>query len=237
MNLPTVLEMLKAGVHFGHQASRRHPKMDPFIFTKRNGVHIIDLEKTKEKLEATLAAVKKMAAEGKVILFVTTKPQAKEIVKEAAQNCGMPYLVDRWLGGLLTNFSEIKRLIDKYNRLKEEKATGELEKYTKKEQLQFTRELEKMEEKLAGLSNLSKLPDVVFIPALQREKTALEEAKKMKIAIVGVTDTNANPDDTDHFIPANDDAVNAIKMIVGLVGEAIKEGKAEQVKIAGQEKK
>ena len=180
MNLPTVLEMLKAGVHFGHQASRRHPKMDPFIFTKRNGVHIIDLEKTKEKLEATLAAVKKMAAEGKVILFVTTKPQAKEIVKEAAQNCGMPYLVDRWLGGLLTNFSEIKRLIDKYNRLKEEKATGELEKYTKKEQLQFTRELEKMEEKLAGLSNLSKLPDVVFIPALQREKTALEEAKKMK---------------------------------------------------------
>ncbi|PIZ95554.1 MAG: 30S ribosomal protein S2 [Candidatus Magasanikbacteria bacterium CG_4_10_14_0_2_um_filter_37_12] len=225
MKIPSLVEMLEAGVHFGHQMSRWHPKMKPFIFTERNGVHIIDLEKTSQKLEETLVAVTNMATEGKTILFITTKPQAREIVKEAAIDCGMPYLVERWLGGLLTNFDEIKKLIQKYVSLKEQQANGELERYTKKEQLRISKELEKMDGAIAGLVDLKKMPDVVFIPAVQREKTAVVEANKMDVPIVGVCDTNANPNKVDYVIPANDDAVNSIKMIVNLVAEAVKEGK------------
>jgi len=228
MKIPSILEMLQAGVHFGHQVSRWHPKMKPFIFTERNGVHVIDLEKTQSTLKTVLEDVKKLAAEGKVILFITTKPQAREVVKEAALDCGMPYLVDRWIGGLLTNFPEIKKLLKKYNQMKEEKASGELEKYTKKEQLDFTRELEKMSGYLEGISTLDKKPDYIFIPSLQREKTAVVEANKMKVPIISICDTNANPDKADYVIPANDDAVNAIKMMVELVGQAIKEGAANK---------
>ncbi len=228
--IPSVLEMLQAGAHFGHKASKRHPKMAPFIFTSRNEVNVIDLERTQEKLKEVLEAVKKMAAEGKVILFASTKPQAREIVKQAATDCGMPYLVDRWLGGLITNFSEIKKLINKYNKMKEEEKTGEWEKYTKKEQVDFAKQLVKMDKILSGLSGLTKLPDVLFVPAMQREKTAVLEANRMGVTVVAITDTNANPDKADYFIPANDDAVNSIKMMVELVAGAIKEGKAEAVK-------
>lgn len=227
IKLPSILEMLQSGVHFGHQISRRHPKMDPYIFGERNGVHVIDLEKTRVKLEEVLATVQKMATEGKIILFASTKPQAREIVKQAAIDCGMPYLVSRWLGGLITNFSELKKLIQKYNTMKTEQASGEWEKYTKKEQIDFAKKLETMHETLAGLSSLTKLPDALFIPALQREKTAVAEANKMNVAIIGVADTNANPNKATLVIPANDDAVNSIKMIVGLVAEAIKAGKVE----------
>ncbi len=230
IKLPSILEMLSAGVHFGHQVSRWHPKMKPFIFTIRNGVHVIDLEKTQEKMKETLEAVKKLAQEGKVILFVSTKPQAKALVKQAAIDCGMPYLVERWLGGLLTNYSELKKLIKKYNTMKEEQASGEWEKYTKKEQVNFAKELLKMDKSLTGLATLTKMPDVLFIPSLQREKTALLEANKMKVQVVGICDTNSNPDKTDYFIPANDDAVNAIKMLVNLVSEAVKEGRVEYEK-------
>ncbi len=234
MKIPSILEMLQAGVHFGHQTTRRHPKMDEYIFTKRNGVHIIDLEKTKSKAEETLAEIQKMAQEGKTILFVSTKPQAKEIVKEAAISCGMPYLVDRWIGGLITNFSEIKKLIARYNKLKEEQASGELEKYTKKEQIDIAKQLVKMDISLIGLAGLKKLPDALFIPSLQREKTAVTEATKMKVPVIGISDTNANPDKAHLFIPANDDAINSIKMMVNLVAEAVKEGVAKQEKIIGQ---
>ncbi len=232
MKIPSLVEMLEAGVHFGHQVSRWHPKMEQYIFTERNGVHVIDLEKTSKKLEETLAAVTNMAAEGKNILFITTKPQARETVKEAAIDCGMPYLVERWIGGLLTNFDEIKKLIQKYNTLKEQQSSGELERYTKKEQLRISKELEKMDKTLSGLVDLKKMPDVVFIPAMQREKTAVVEANKMNVPIVAVCDTNANPDKAAHIIPANDDAVNAIKMIVGLVAEAVKEGKKKAAEAA-----
>lgn len=227
MKIPSILEMLQAGVHFGHQVSRWHPKMKPYIFTDRNGVHVIDLEQTQVKLKETLETVKNLAAEGKVILFVTTKPQAREIVKEAAISCDSPYLVDRWLGGMLTNFDEIKKMIKKYNDLKEKQASGDLERYTKKEQLDFSKEIESMGSYLAGLSKLKKMPDVLFIPAIQREKTAVVEANKMNVTIVGIADTNANPEKVDYFIPANDDAVNAIRMMVNQVAEAIKEGNAE----------
>ncbi|MBU2542558.1 30S ribosomal protein S2 [Patescibacteria group bacterium] len=233
MKIPSILEMLQSGVHFGHQTTRRHPKMDQYIFTQRNGVHIIDLEKTKLVMEEVLAEIKKIASEGKIILFVSTKPQAKEIVRQAAIDCGMPYLVDRWIGGLITNFSEIKKLIAKYNKLKEEQVNGELEKYTKKEQIDFAKQIEKMDNSLAGLTNLKKLPDALYVPSLQNEKTAVTEANKTNVLVLGVADTNANPDKANYVIPANDDAIKAIKLITELVSVAIKEGVAMQEKTVG----
>lgn len=227
MGIPSILEMLQAGVHFGHQKSRWHPKMERFIFTERNGVHIIDLEKTQSQLESVLADVKKMASEGKQILFVSTKPQARQIVKDAAEACGMPFLVDRWLGGFLTNFAEIRKLIKKYMTLKEQQASGELEKYTKNEQVQIGKQLEKMDTYLGGLVTLSNQPDALFVPAVQREKTAMTEANRTGVAVIGVCDTNANPDNVQYVIPANDDAVKAIDMIVSLVRDAIIEGRKE----------
>lgn len=223
--IPSLLEMLQAGVHFGHQISRWHPKMKPYIYTERSGVHIINLEETQKQLTDVLKAVKEMAAEGKVILFITTKPQAKDIVKAAAIRAGMPYLVERWVGGLLTNFEQMKRLLKKYTGLKQEQADGTLERYTKKEQLRIAKELEKMDVTLGGLVSLQRMPDVLFVPSMQREKTAVTEANKMRVSIVGVCDTNANPDKADYVIPANDDAVNAITMIVNLVADAAAEGR------------
>lgn len=234
MQIPTLEQMLEAGVHFGHQVSRWHPKMKQFIFGERNGVHIIDLEKTQSQLEEVLAVVEQMAKDGKKILFVSTKPQAKDIVKAAAMNAGMPFLVDRWVGGLLTNFSEIKKLIKKFLTFQEQKASGELERYTKKEQLDIEREMEKMEAMIGGLVDLSDLPDAIFLPAFQREKTAFIEANKMHVPIIAVCDTNANPTKADYVIPANDDAVNAIDMIVTLVGDAAKRGVDARAKAQAQ---
>lgn len=222
--------MLQAGVHFGHKVSRWHPKMKPFIFTQRNQIHIIDLEATKAQLEKVLPEVKKMAADGKKILFVSTKPQAREIVKAAAKECGMPYLTDRWIGGMLTNFFEIKKLIRKYMSLVEQKEKGELGKYTKKEQLEIERQIEKMEKYLGGLTTLTRMPDALFVPAVQREKTAITEANRMSIPVVGICDANANPGKVAHVIPANDDAVKSIELMVSVVSGAIKEGAAEYEK-------
>ncbi|OGH58624.1 MAG: 30S ribosomal protein S2 [Candidatus Magasanikbacteria bacterium RIFCSPHIGHO2_01_FULL_33_34] len=227
MKIPSILEMLQAGVHFGHQSSRWHPKMEEYIFTERNGVHVIDLEKTKLKLEETLEAVRALAAEGKEVLFITTKVQAREIVKEAAISCDSPYLVERWVGGLLTNFDEMKKLFKKYNDIKEQKENGELERYTKQERSKILKDLEKMEKTLVGLAHLEEMPDVLFVPALQREKTAVMEANKTGVPIIGICDTNSNPDKAEYIIPANDDAVNSIRMMVNLIAEAVKEGKEE----------
>lgn len=225
--MPSLLELLQAGVHFGHQRSHWHPKMKPYIFGARGGVQIIDLEKTLVELEKTLAFVKGLAARGGVILFVGTKRQAREIVKTAAEKCGMPYLVERWIGGMLTNFPEVKRRLKKYHTLKEQAASGELEKYTKKEQLDIEKEIVKMDKYLSGITNLDKIPDALFIADMRTEKTAIAETKKTDITVVGVCDTNVNPLDADYIIPANDDAVNSIRIVVDLVGEAIAEGKAE----------
>lgn len=225
MKLPSILDMLQAGAHFGHQKSRWHPKMKPYIFTDRNGVHVIDLEKTQAKLQETLSAITKMVAEGKTILFVTTKPQARDIVRAAAIDCGMPFLTDRWIGGMLTNFPEIHRMINSYVSLKKQQEAGELGKYTKKEQIDINKKLEKQDESLGGLVALTKMPDAVFLPSLQREKTAVTEANKTGVTVIGVADTNANPHKADYIIPANDDAVKSITLMVQLVAEAVKEGK------------
>lgn len=227
MKQPTLLELLQAGVHFGHTTSRWHPKMADFIFGERNGVHIIDLEKTQAQLVEVLDTIRSMAADGKQILFVSTKPQAKTIVEEAAKACGMPYLVDRWIGGLLTNFPEIRKLVKKYMEQKQQQATGELEKYTKKEQLDIARDLEKKDLYLAGLATLEQLPDAIFVPAMQREKSTIVEANSVGVPVIGVCDTNANPTKAAYVIPANDDAVRSITLIVNLVRDAIAEGRQE----------
>ena len=225
--MPTLLEMLKAGVHFGHQKSRWHPKMEQYIFGVRNGVHIIDLEKTQEQLEKALNYVKNLAAKGQVILFVGTKRQAREITKAAAISCEMPYLVERWIGGLLTNFDEVKRRLKKYHNLKEMFASGEIEKYTKKEQVTMKKQLEKLDKYLIGLTSLDKMPDALYIADMRTEKTALAEAERTEVPTVAVCDTNVNPEQVNYAIPANDDAVNSIKLIVEIVAEAVKEGRKE----------
>lgn len=225
--LPTLLEMLKAGVHFGHQTSRWHPKMKDYIFGSRNGVHIIDLERTTQELEKTLDFVKTLATQGKVLLFVGTKHQARELVRQAAISCGMPYLTERWIGGLLTNFSEVKRRLKKYAELKEQFGTGEIERYSKKEQLMLKKKLDKMDKYLVGLTDLKEMPDALYIVDLRAEKTAVAEAGRMNVPMVAVTDTNVNPTKANYIIPANDDAVNSIKMMVNLVAEAVNYGRLE----------
>ena len=225
--VPTLLEMLQAGVHFGHQKSRWHPKMKQYIFGVRNGVHIIDLEKTQEELEKTLGYVKGLTSKGKLILFVGTKRQARDIVRNAAEKCGMPYLVERWIGGMLTNFEEVKRRLKKYHTLQEQVASGEIERYTKKEQLDLKRQLEKMDKYLAGLTKLERIPDALYIADLRVEKTAVAEAEKTNVPIVAVADTNTNPEKAAYIIPANDDAVNSIRMMADLISSAAAEGVAE----------
>ncbi|OGH94399.1 MAG: 30S ribosomal protein S2 [Candidatus Magasanikbacteria bacterium RIFOXYD2_FULL_41_14] len=225
--MPSLLEMLKAGVHFGHQKSRWHPKMKPFIFGVRNGVHIIDLEKTQEALTTALEYVKGLTANGKVVMFVGTKRQAQAILKSAAQACGAPYLTERWIGGFLTNFSEAKIRLKKFLTMRAEIESGEIEKYTKKEQLEIKKDLVTMEKYLSGVAGLTALPDALFIADMRDSKIAVAEALKTKVPIVGVCDTNVSPDNADYPIPANDDAVNSIKMVANLLAEAINEGKAE----------
>lgn len=224
--MPTLLEMLKAGMHFGHQSSRWHPKMKPFIYGERGGVHIIDVEKTQAQLEKALTFVTETAARGGSIVFVGTKRQAQPIVEEYAKACGMPYITTRWLGGTLTNFAQIQKLVRHYLDLKDKSAKGELKKYTKLEQLQFSREIEELEEKIGGLSTLTKLPDAIFILDARHEKTAVREAITMGITMVALVDSNVNPRGIKYVIPGNDDAIGSLSLVSKLIAEAVKEGKA-----------
>ncbi len=228
MKIPTIEEMLKAGMHFGHRTSKWHPKMEPYIFTQRNGVHIIDLVKSQKMLETALEFIKKMTAEGKVILFVGTKSQVKKPMKQMAEEAQVPYIVGKWLGGCITNFPIIKKSIKRYVDLVSQREAGKLKKYTKKEQLDFDREIEKLEARVGGLVNLTKIPDVLFVWDIKEEKTAVTEAKKKNIPVIAICDTNVNPKDINYIIPSNDDATKTIKLVLGKVKEAIEEGKAEK---------
>lgn len=225
MKIPTIEEMLKAGMHFGHRTSKWYPKMEPYIFTSRKGVHIIDLTKSQKHLEKALDYLKQSTAAGKTILLVGTKTQAKETIKKIAQETSMPYISERWPGGCLTNFSVIRNAIRKYKDLLEKKQTGKLEKYTKKERQEFDKEIARLELMVGGLANLTKLPEIIFIWDIKKEKTALAEAKKKSLKIVAICDTNANPTGIDYVIPANDDATKSVKLILNVVKEAIEEGK------------
>ncbi len=225
-HLPSLVDMLSAGMHFGHRSSRWHPKMEQFIHSERNGVHIINLEKTVEALEKALGFIRDTVAAGGTVLLVGTKEQAQSIVERTGKECGMPYVHRRWLGGTLTNFRMLREnLLGRYIDLKGKIERGELGKYTKKEQLEFVKKSQELEAKVGGFANLEKLPEAVFVLDLKTEATALAEALETKVPIVAVCDTNVNPDGVAYPIPANDDAVKSIEMIMALVAEAVKEGK------------
>jgi small subunit ribosomal protein S2 len=236
-NIPKLEEMLEAGLHFGHRTSYWHPKMEPYIFDARNNVHVIDLETTQTMLKDALDYVKRVASRGGKVLFVGTKSQAKPIIKKQAEECGMPYVTERWLGGTFTNFSQIKKSIDRLKKLKKQRDKGELRKYTKKERLLILREIEDMEEKIGGIQDLTSLPDAVFVADVRQERTAVEEAIHTGLKVVAVCDTNANPKGVDYIIPANDDAVKSIEMVTELVAEAVKEGRKANVKDAAKDQK
>lgn len=219
-----VLDMLKAGLHFGHQQSRRHPKMDPFIFTTRGGVSIINLEKTKTAINQAVAYAKDVVGSGGTILFVATKRQARDIVQQAAQTAGMPYVVDRWIGGLFTNFSQVHSLIVKLGTLKTQRASGDLQKYTKKEQLEFEEEIQRLDKLVGGLGSMDRLPQALIVIDIKSEKTAVQEANALKIPVIAMCDTNVNPANVQYPIPANDDATKAITYVCDVMVEAIAEG-------------
>jgi small subunit ribosomal protein S2 len=223
--IPSLEEMLKAGMHFGHQAQRWHPKMEPYIYAERGGIHIIDLEETQRLLKDAFEYLKGVVSRGGLVLFVGTKRQAQEpVVKEAAR-CGMPRVSARWLGGTLTNYGEVRKLIRRLKNLREQNDRGELKKYTKKEQLWFAREIEELTAKVGGIEGLERLPEVIFVMDLHTDKTAVREAKAMGIPVMAVCDTNTNPSAVDFIIPANDDASKSLNMIVRLAADAVIEGR------------
>ena len=221
----TIKQLLEAGAHFGHQTGRWHPRMKNYIFTKRNGIHIIDLEKTAVMLDKACDFIKDVIAQGDTILFVGTKKQAQESVQEEATRCGMYYVNQRWLGGMLTNFATIQARIDQLVRLEDQQARGELGRVTKKEILKIGEKIEHLNKQMGGFKEMTALPGALFIVDPTKERIALAEARRMGIPVVGIVDTNCNPDEIDHVIPANDDAIRAIKLICTKIADAVLEGK------------
>ena len=223
-------EMLDAGVHFGHLKKKWNPKMLPYIFMERKGIHIIDLNKTQEKLDEAAAALRSIAKSGRKILFVATKKQAKEIVQEAAKQVNMPFVTERWLGGMLTNFVTIRKSIKKKQSIEKLLGDGALNNITKKERLMLGRQQEKLDKVLGGIENLPRIPAALFLVDISHEHIALAEAKNLGIKTIGVVDTNSDPTKVDFAIPANDDATKSIQLITNYLVEAIKEGLAERKK-------
>ena len=216
---------LEAGVHFGHQTRRWNPKMAPYIFTERNGIYIIDLQKTVKKLEEAYMFVRDTAANGGEILFVGTKKQAGDSVKEEAERCGMHYVNARWLGGMLTNFKTIRRRIERLAQLRKMEEDGTFELLPKKEVVKLKLEIEKLEKFIGGIKNMSELPAALFIVDPKKEKIAVSEARKLGIPIVAIVDTNCDPDEVDYVIPGNDDAIRAIRLIASTMANAVTEGR------------
>jgi small subunit ribosomal protein S2 len=227
---------LEAGSHFGHQSKRWHPNMKPYIWQARDGVHIFDLAKTAEKLEEAAKAVKKLASEGKEIVFVGTKRQAKSIIKEEAERVGIPYINNRWLGGTITNWQQIKRSIDKLKDMQEKLEKGEYEKYTKKEVILIQREINRLKKIVGGIVNLKDVPAAIFIVDIKREDAAVKEAKMKDVEAFAIVDSNCSPEDIDYIIPANDDAVRSIKLIVSTMADAVADGKQIYEKKEGKKK-
>ncbi|MFQ5886268.1 MAG: 30S ribosomal protein S2 [Anaerolineae bacterium] len=225
MAVVTMKELLEAGVHFGHRTRRWHPKMRSYIFTERNGIHIIDLQQTISRLEEACEKVKEVASEGGTILFVGTKKQGQESIASAAESCGMPYVNGRWLGGTLTNFRTIRQRIDYLLDLEARYARGDFEGLSKKEALGIEREIARLNRRLGGIKAMVRLPDIVFIVDIRREDIAVKEAHRLGIPIVAMVDTNCDPDPIDFIIPANDDAIRAIRLMCDKIAEAIQEGR------------
>jgi small subunit ribosomal protein S2 len=230
----TIKQLLEAGAHFGHQTGRWHPRMKNFIFTKRNGIHIIDLEKTAVMLDQACVFVRDSVAEGGTILFVGTKKQAQESIEEEALRCGMYFVNQRWLGGMLTNFATIQARVDQLVRLEDQQSRGEFGRLTKKEVLKIGEKIERMNRQMGGFKEMTDLPAVMYIVDPTKEKIALAEAKRMGIPVVAIVDTNCNPDEIDHPIPANDDAIRAIKLISSKIADAVLEGKSGITEMAAE---
>ena len=225
-------QLLEAGVHFGHQTRRWNPKMATYIFTERNGIYIIDLQKTVKKLEEAYFFVRDMAASGESILFVGTKKQAQDAIKEEAERCGQFYVNARWLGGMLTNFKTMRTRIARLNQLQKMQADGTFDLLPKKEVIKLQLEIAKLEKYLGGVKEMKKLPGALFVVDSRKEKNAIAEARKLNIPIVAIVDTNCDPDEIDYVIPGNDDAIRAIKLISQTMANAVLEGKqGEQLEV------
>jgi small subunit ribosomal protein S2 len=221
----TMKELLEAGVHFGHQTKRWNPKMKEYIFGERNGIYIIDLQKTHRLLQEALQHVQELTSQGRTILFVGTKRQAQEAVAEEAQRCGMPYVNERWLGGLLTNFVTVRKSLDRLKELEMVAGDVRQERLTKKELARLEKERLKLEKNLLGIKGMKSVPDAVFVIDTRKESIAVKEARKLKIPVVGIVDTNCDPDEVDYVIPGNDDALRAIKLFAGRMADAVLAGR------------
>ncbi len=224
MAVVSMKALLETGVHFGHRTRRWNPKMKPFIFTERNGIHIIDLQQTIQAIDEAYAMVRDTVAQGGTVLFVGTKRQAQETIAQQAQRCGMPYVNQRWLGGTLTNWRTMRSRIEYLRDLEARRDAGEFERLPKKEALKLNREIEALNERFGGLKEMRRLPDLLFIVDVRREETAVREANALNIPIIAMVDTNCDPDRIDLVIPANDDAIRAIKLIISRMADAVLEG-------------
>ena len=225
MSVVSMKQLLEAGVHFGHQTRRWNPKMAPYIFTERNGIYIIDLQKTVRKLEDAYSFVRDLSADGGTLLFVGTKKQAQDSIREEATRAGMPYVNARWLGGMLTNFKTIQNRIKRLQQLKVMKEDGTFDLLTKKEAAKLDLEIEKLEKFLGGITGMKKIPDAMFIVDPRKERIAVAEAHKLGIPIIAIVDTNCDPDEIDYVIPGNDDAIRAVRLISGAMADAVIEGR------------
>ena len=225
MAVVAMKQLLEAGVHFGHQTRRWDPKMAEYIFQARNGIHIIDLQKTSKKLDEAYAFIKEQVEEGKTVLFVGTKKQAQECMKEAALKCGMYYVDQRWLGGMFTNFGTIRKRVQRLKYLEAMEQDGTFDVLPKKEVILLKKEMEKLERNLGGIKDMEELPGVIFLVDPKKERIAILEAKKLGIPVVGLVDTNCNPEEVDYAIPGNDDAIRAVKLIADVMANAVIEGK------------
>ena len=225
MAVISMKQLLEAGVHFGHQTRRWNPKMASYIYTERNGIYIIDLQKTVKKLEEAYSFVRDTSAEGGTLLFVGTKKQAQDAIKEEAERCGMYFVNARWLGGMLTNFKTMRGRIDRLNQLKKMQEDGTFDMLPKKEVMHHLGEIAKLEKYLGGVVNMTKIPSAMFVVDPRKERNAIAEARKLNIPIVAIVDTNCDPDEIDYVIPGNDDAIRAIKLISGVMANAIIEGR------------
>ncbi len=225
MSVVAMKQLLEAGVHFGHQTKRWDPRMAPYIFTDRNGIYIIDLQKTAKKIDEAYAVLKGIIDEGKTVIFVGTKKQAQECVKEEAERCGMYYVNQRWLGGTLTNFKTIRTRVNRLKELESMEQNGTFEMLPKKEVLDLKKEMEKLETNLGGIKEMTEIPGAMFVVDPKKERIAILEARKLGIPVIGLVDTNCNPEDVDYVIPGNDDAIRAIKLIVEAMANAVIESK------------
>ncbi len=232
MSVVAMKQLLEAGVHFGHQTRRWDPRMAPYIFTSRNGIYIIDLQKTSKKIDEAYAILKGIVDEGKTVIFVGTKKQAQECVKEEAERCGMFYVNERWLGGMLTNFKTIRSRVERMKKLEKMEEDGTFEVLPKKEVINLKKELSKLQKNLSGIREMTELPGAMFVVDPKKERIAILEARKLGIPVFGLVDTNCNPEDVDYVIPGNDDAIRAIKLIIEAMANAVIESRQGEDAVA-----